>query len=79
MTIAKELDSTCGISDEELQQRYNESIRIDDDVCDILPIYNNTTNPFRIFKKRKGKKGSMFVAWNMVQLWCSKFTIGIVW
>ena len=32
MTIANELDSTCGISDEELTQRFKEAIRMDDEV-----------------------------------------------
>ena len=32
MTITNELDSMCGISDEELTRRFKESIRIDDEV-----------------------------------------------
>ena len=32
MTVINELDSTCGISDEELTQRFKESIRIDDEI-----------------------------------------------
>lgn len=32
MTIMNELDSTCGISDEELTIRFKESIRIDNEV-----------------------------------------------
>lgn len=32
MTIINELDSTCGISDEELTLRFKESIRIDNEV-----------------------------------------------
>ena len=40
MTITNELDSTCGISDEELTQRFKESIRIDNEIRKIkgLPI-----------------------------------------
>ena len=40
MTIANELDSTCGISDEELTHRFKEAIRIDDEVRRIkgLPV-----------------------------------------
>ena len=40
MTIINELDSTCGISDEELTQRFKESIRIDDEIRKIkgLPV-----------------------------------------
>ncbi len=32
MTVINELDSTCGISDDELTQRFKESIRIDDEI-----------------------------------------------
>ena len=32
MVIANELDSTCGISDEELTERFKESIRIDNEI-----------------------------------------------
>ena len=32
MTILNELDSTCGISDEEMTYRFKESIRIDNEV-----------------------------------------------
>ena len=40
MTITNELDSTCGISDEELTERFKESIRIDNEVRRIkgLPV-----------------------------------------
>ena len=40
MTVMNELDSTCGISDEELTQRFKESIRIDDEIRRIkgLPV-----------------------------------------
>ena len=40
MIVANELDSTCGISDEELTRRFKESIRIDDEIRRIkgLPI-----------------------------------------
>ncbi len=40
MTILNELDSTCGISDEELTRRFKESIRIDDEIRKIkgLPV-----------------------------------------
>ena len=38
--IINELDSTCGISDEELTRRFKESIRIDDEIRKIkgLPV-----------------------------------------
>ena len=32
MTILNELDSTCGITDEELTERFKASIRIDDEI-----------------------------------------------
>lgn len=40
MTEGNELDSTCGISDEELTERFIASIRIDQEICRIkgLPI-----------------------------------------
>ena len=40
MTVINELDSTCGISDDELTQRFKESIRIDDEIRKIkgLPV-----------------------------------------
>ncbi len=48
MTVINELDSTCGISDDELTQRFKEAIRIDDEVRRIkgLPVarYDDETN-----------------------------------
>ena len=40
MTEGNKLDSTCGISDEELTERFKESIRIDQEICKVkgLPI-----------------------------------------
>lgn len=40
MMVTNELDSTCGISDEELTQRFKASIRIDDEIRKIkgLPV-----------------------------------------
>lgn len=40
MIVMNELDSTCGISDEELTQRFKESIRIDNEIRRIkgLPV-----------------------------------------
>ena len=40
LTEGNELDSTCGISDEELTERFKASIKIDQDICKIkgLPI-----------------------------------------
>ena len=40
MTVLNELDSTCGISDEEMTRLFKESIRIDDEIRKIkgLPV-----------------------------------------
>ncbi len=38
MTVINELDSTCGISDDELTRRFKESIRIDDEIRRIKAI-----------------------------------------
>ena len=40
MSEGNELDSTCGISDEELTERFKESISIDQEICKVkgLPI-----------------------------------------
>ena len=40
LTEANEMNSTCGISDEELNERFKESIRIDSEICKVkrLPI-----------------------------------------
>ncbi|MCR5790859.1 MAG: hypothetical protein K6G83_13305 [Lachnospiraceae bacterium] len=40
MTVLNELDSTCGITDDELTHRFKESIRIDNEIRKIkgLPI-----------------------------------------
>ncbi len=40
MTEGNELDSTCGISDEELTEMFKESITIDQEICKVkgLPI-----------------------------------------
>ena len=40
MTVTNELDSMCGISDEELTRRFKESIRIDDEVRKISDYIN---------------------------------------
>lgn len=48
MTVLNELDTTCGVTDEELTQLFKESIRIDDEVRKIkgLPVarYDDETN-----------------------------------
>ena len=45
-----------GVPEEKVRMRYIKALALIPqlvDVCDILHIYDNTTNPFRIFKKRK--------------------------
>ena len=46
MIVMNELDSTCGISDDELTQRFKESIKIDDEIRKIkgLPVARYDTN-----------------------------------
>ena len=47
MTVINELDSTCGITDEEMTERFKESIRIDDEIRRIkgapFPRYDKET------------------------------------
>lgn len=40
MTVANDLDTTCGLTDDELTERFKESIRIDNEIKKIkgLPI-----------------------------------------
>ena len=40
MTEGNELDSTCGISDEELTERFKAAIRIDQEICKIKGLPN---------------------------------------
>lgn len=49
MEEANELDSTCGISDDELTERFRESIRIDNEIRKIKNL------PCAGFEKETGK------------------------
>ncbi len=51
MTVANELDSTCGISDDELTQRFKEAIRIDNEIRRIkgLPVARYDTKLKKAF------------------------------
>lgn len=51
MTVANELDSTCGLSDEELTARFKESIRIDNEIRKIkgLPVAKYDKNTKRAY------------------------------
>lgn len=45
-----------GVPEDKIISRYNKALKLIPElveVCDILHIYDNTTTPFRIFKKRK--------------------------
>ena len=45
-----------GVPDEKIRSRYEKALGLIPqlvDICDILHIYDNTAEPFRIFKKRK--------------------------
>ena len=59
MQESNELDSTCGISDEELTERFKLSIKIDQFICKIkgLPIagYDDETNR-AYFENPDGKR-----------------------
>ena len=46
---ANELDSTCGISDDELTERFKEAIRIDNEIKKIKGV------PIAKFDKERGK------------------------
>lgn len=51
-----------GVPEEKIRSRYEKAIRLIPDlvkVCDILHIYDNTSEPFRILKKRK----DVFIKW----------------
>lgn len=45
-----------GVPEEKVRKRYDKALSLIPqivEVCDILHVYDNTTEPFRIFKKRK--------------------------
>lgn len=45
-----------GVPDDKIRSRYTKALKLIPDlvqVCDVLHIYDNTVQPFRIFKKRK--------------------------
>lgn len=52
-----------GVPKDKIKSRYTKALKLLPqliDVCDILHIYDNTSEPFRIFKKRK----DLFYAWS---------------
>ena len=53
---AREALGGHGVPEEKIRIRYERALKLMPrlvDVCDVLHIYDNTTDPFRIFKKRK--------------------------
>ncbi len=53
---AREVLGGHGVPEDKVRSRYKKALSLIPqlvDVCDILHIYDNTTEPFRIFKKRK--------------------------
>ena len=52
----REASGGHGVPDEKIRSRYEKALGLIPqlvDICDILHIYDNTADPFRIFKKRK--------------------------
>ncbi len=53
---AREASGGHGVPEEKIRARYEKALKLIPrlvEVCDILHIYDNTKEPFRIFKKRK--------------------------
>ena len=54
--FVRETQGGHGVPEDKIRERYNRALNLIPDlvkVCDILHIYDNTSEPFRIFKKRK--------------------------
>ncbi len=54
----REMQGGHGVPEEKIRSRYKKALKLVPElteVCDILHIYDNTTEPQRIFKKRKTK------------------------
>jgi len=59
-----------GVPEEKIRSRYSKALKLIPElvkVCDILHIYDNTSEPFRIFKKRK----DVFFKWSN-EYWSEK-------
>lgn len=53
---AREADGGHGVPEDKVRERYKKALDLIPElveVCDVMHIYDNTTEPFRIFKKRK--------------------------
>lgn len=60
---AREALGGHGVPEDKIRKRYDKALQLIPDlveVCDILHIYDNTKEPFRIFKKRK----EIFYRWS---------------
>lgn len=60
---AREVLGGHGVPEEKIRSRYDKALALIPrlvEVCDVLHIYDNTKEPFRIFKKRKDK----YYHWN---------------
>ncbi|MBR4776076.1 MAG: zeta toxin family protein [Lachnospiraceae bacterium] len=54
----REMQGGHGVPEDKIRERYKKALKLIPEliqVCDILHIYDNTEEPFRIFKKRKTK------------------------
>ena len=75
MTIANELDSTCGISDDELTVRFKESIRIDNEIRKIkgLPVakYDKVTK--RAYLEYPDGRKEYVGEWYIKDYWIYRF------
>lgn len=66
---AREALGGHGVPEEKIRSRYNKALGLIPrlvKVCDVLHIYDNTSEPFRIFKKRK----------DVYYRWCNEFWSG---
>ena len=66
---AREALGGHGVPEEKIRSRYNKALGLIPrlvKVCDVLNIYDNTSEPFRIFKKRK----------DVYYRWCNEFWSG---
>lgn len=63
---AREVLGGHGVPENKIRSRYTKALNLIPDlveICDILHIYDNTREPFRIFKKRK----------DIFYRWCNKY------
>jgi len=63
---AREALGGHGVPEDKIRSRYTKALNLIPelvDICDILHIYDNTREPFRIFKKRK----------DIFYRWCNKY------